>query len=357
MGQNSTSTVRLKVSQDVAKVVGAGAPRDVQLAAARGALPLSGKDLLTVLFFLCSGRDAEIKRTAVATLKNLPVSILKPLLESSELHPKLLELIARLRLSDNEVIGMIVVHPGVDDATLLYLARNGSSEALEQLAGCQGKLESCPELVATILANPQAERALKFRLGWEESQEEASRKAGASESEACDEEGAKEESLGLHDDDSDDDEDDFDEIDEEIIDEDLSKYQISLNLKVAEKIKIGFTGDKEWRSLLIKDANKLVQGAVMKNPRITDGEVLLVAKNKQSSDEMIRLILLNKDWMKLYEIKKALVFHPRTPLPKALRLVGFLTLKDLKDLARSRNVQTVISSSARKEFERKQKRV
>jgi hypothetical protein len=353
MGQNSTSTVRLKVSQNVAKVVGAGAPRDVQLAAARGALPLSGKDLLTVLFFLCSGRDAEIKRTAVATLKNLPVSILKPLLESSELHPKLLELIARLRLSDNEVIGMIVVHPGVDDATLLYLARNGSSEALEQLAGCQGKLESCPELVATILANPQAERALKFRLGWEEPQEEAPLLTAVDEDEAC----AEEASPELHVDDGGIDEDDFDEIEEEIIDEELSKYQISLNLKVADKIKLGLTGDKEWRSLLIKDANKLVQGAVLKNPRISDGEVMMVAKNKQSSDEMIRLILLNKDWMKLYEIKKALVFHPRTPLPKALRLVGFLTLKDLKDLARSRNVQTVISSSARKEFERKQKRV
>lgn len=132
---------------------------------------------------------------------------------------------------------------------------------------------------------------------------------------------------------------------------------MSLDLKVAEKIKVGLTGDKEWRNLLIKDANKLVQGAVLKNPRITDGEVIMVARNKQSSDEMIRLILLNKDWMKLYEIKKALVWHPKTPLPKALRLVGFLNLKDLKDLVRSRNVQTAISTAARKELERKQKRV
>ena len=70
----------------------------------------------------------------------------------------------------------------------------------------------------------------------------------------------------------------------------------------------------------------------MKNPRITDGEVLTVAKNKSSSEELIRLITLNREWVKHYEIKKALVMHPRTPLPKALRYMGILSDKDLKNL-------------------------
>ncbi len=52
MSQPESSTVRLKVSSEVARIVKPGAPRDAQLAAARGALPLAGKDLLTVHFFL-----------------------------------------------------------------------------------------------------------------------------------------------------------------------------------------------------------------------------------------------------------------------------------------------------------------
>ena len=143
---------------------------------------------------------------------------------------------------------------------------------------------------------------------------------------------------------------------EEAEKEGASKFQIALDLRVSEKIKIGLTGDKEWRTILIKDPNKLVQGAVMKNPRISDGEVIFVAKNKTSSDELIRLILLNKDWMKLYEIKKALATHPKTPMPKAIRLIGLLNTKDLKDLMRSKGVSTIISTTARKEYERRQKR-
>ncbi len=343
MGQSDSSHLRLKVSSQVAQIVAKGAPRDVQLSAARGALPLSGKDLLTVLLFFCGGKDAELRKTAVTTLRQLPATVVLPVLQDEGTAPPLLDLVARVRGAEGDLAGAIIVNSQTTDATLLHLAKTAPSPVLERLANHQGRIERCPEIVNAILSNPQAERTLKFRLGWSEPVEEP---------------------LPVEDDveevadggDSDADNIEEEEFEEEIEQEERSKYQISLTLKVAEKIKMGLTGDKEWRSLLIKDANKLVQAAVMKNPRITDGEVIAIARNKQSSDEMVRLILLNKDWMKLYEIKKSLVSHPKTPVPKAIRMVQFLTVKDLKDLARSRNVQTVISTTARKELERKAKR-
>jgi hypothetical protein len=127
-----------------------------------------------------------------------------------------------------------------------------------------------------------------------------------------------------------------------------SKYQLSLKMEVAEKIKMALTGDKEWRTIFLKDPNKLVSGAVLKNPRITDGEVLTVAKNKSTNDELIRLILLNREWLKHYEIKKALVMHPRTPVPRALRFMTVLSDKDIKTLAKSRSVSQVIVNNARR---------
>lgn len=336
MGQNRPGSLRLKVSRKIAEIVAEGAPRDVRMEAARGALPLSGRDLLTVLFLLCSGSDAEIRQAAAASLKKLPVSLLAPVLKEADLDPLLLELIVRIRKTDSELIGLVIEHPRVCPAILLLLAETASAEILELLANQHLLLRQYPEIIEAMLGNPRVKPSLALRLGRPD--------AGGTPPLAVagdDDDGAAEDDSG---------------VDEEMFDEDQSKYQMSLHLKVAEKIKIGLTGDKEWRSLLIKDANKLVQGAVLKNPRITDGEVIMVAKNKQSSDEMIRLILLNKDWMKLYEIKKALVWHPKTPVPRALRLIGFLTLKDLKELARSRSVQTVISTTARKEMERKQKK-
>jgi len=342
MTQNERNTVRLKVSAEIARIVKPGAPRDVQLAAARGALPLAGKDLLTVLLFLCSSQDAEIKKTAVACLYELPTSILVSVMQDATLHPQLLELLVRARSGDAELMSVVIMHPAVSQETLLSLACKAPSEILESLAGHENLLSRNPALVEAIIANPAAEKSLKYKLGWREpeSSEEADSQPESTTDAGEDvdmEEGRSQSEL------------DF--LMEEAEQGNLSKYQIALQLKVAEKIKMALTGDKEWRSILIKEANKLVQAAVMKNPRITDGEVLMVANNRTSSDEVIRIILLNKDWLKNYEIRKALVTHPKTPLPKALRFVNGLTMKDIKNLARSRQVSNIIATAARKELE------
>ena len=131
-------------------------------------------------------------------------------------------------------------------------------------------------------------------------------------------------------------------------DEHESKYQQSLHMGVAEKIKAALTGDKEWRALLINDTNKLVSSAVLKNPRITEGEVLALARNRSTGDELIRLIMLNREWMKSYAIKQALVCHPRTPVGQALRFMSILSEKDLKSLAKSREVSPVLVNQARR---------
>jgi len=180
---------------------------------------------------------------------------------------------------------------------------------------------------------------MKLRLGWVEPVEEPE-----PEPEPAEEETEPAVETGESGDGQDEDEEpgEFEE------DDGLSKYQMLQEMSVAEKIKMALTGDKEWRSLLIRESNKMVNTAVLKNPRITDGEIISVAKNRTSSDEMIRAIMLNKDWVKHYEVKKALVEHPRTPLQKAMRFMTFLTERDIKELSKSRNVSQAIVNNARR---------
>lgn len=340
MSHPESSTVRLKVSPEVARIVKPGAPRDAQLAAARGALPLAGKDLLAILFFLCRSSDAEVKKAAVKTLRELPATILSPLCKDESLHPQLLELMVRARMADADLMGAVVMHPAVTLKTLLYLAQKAGADVLERLAGHQNMLYENPEIVEAIFANPAAEKALKFKLGWQDpediTKQEPPQEDGESEEET-DEEGRSQTEIEA--------------LMEEADHEGLSKYQIALELKVAEKIKMALTGDKEWRTIMMKESNKLVQAAVMKNPRISDGEVLMVAKTRTSSDDLIRMILLNKDWVKNYEVKKALLIHPKTPPPKALRFITYLSMKDLKELAKSRQISSVVVNALRKELQ------
>jgi len=134
-----------------------------------------------------------------------------------------------------------------------------------------------------------------------------------------------------------------------------SKYQQAQTMGVGEKIKMALTGDKEWRSLLIKDSNKLVNGAVVKNPRITEPEILTISKSVIQNDEILRIICHNKEWVKNYEIRKALVLNNKTPLPVAIRFMGFLTEKDLATIAKSKNVSSVLTNNARRMLLNKKK--
>jgi len=346
MSQPDANTVRLKVSPEVARIVKPGAPRDAQLAAARGALPLAGKDLLSVLFFLCRSGDTEIKKSAVKTLRELPVTILSPLCKDQTLHPQLLDLLVRARMADGDLMGAVIMHPAVSVKTLHYLAQKACSEVLERLAGHQNMLYENPEIVEAIIANPSAEKALKFKLGWQDP-------AACTEAAQAQETSAEDKDVNAEDGRS---QTEIEALMEEADREGMSKYQIALELKVAEKIKMALTGDKEWRTIMMKESNKLVQAAVMKNPRISDGEVLMVAKTRTSSDDLIRMILLNKDWVKSYEIKKALLVHPKTPPPKALRFISYMTMKDIKEMSKSRQISSVIVNAIRKELQMRLKK-
>lgn len=128
----------------------------------------------------------------------------------------------------------------------------------------------------------------------------------------------------------------------------LSKYKIAQLMGIGEKIKMALSGDKEWRSILVKDANKLVSGSVIKNPRITDAEVLTLVKSGIQNDEIMRLICANKEWIKNYNIRKALISNNRTPVQNAMRYLDSMGEKDLASFAKSKNISSVISTMAKR---------
>ena len=56
------------------------------------------------------------------------------------------------------------------------------------------------------------------------------------------------------------------------------------------------TADKETRGILIRDSNRMIQVAVISNPKITDGEVAAIAYSRQVDDEVLRRIAAEKEW-------------------------------------------------------------
>ncbi len=345
--EQQTGKVQVKLPAEVAKIMSKWGGHSVRLAAARGALPMSGPNLVMVLFVFYNGENQELREEALSTLQTLPAQILLAALTQPELHPAIIDLIIRLRYEDAVIMQAVIAHRMTGIKSLLFLAQNSSGDVLDMLADSDEILLKADAIRQAIINNPSTDKITRIRLGWDPAEEEQEESVRASET------GAETETASQSGDDADADTAESD--DEESEQESLSKYQQLQEMTVNEKIKMALTGDKEWRTLLIREANKQVNTAVLRNPRITEAEALAVAQNRSSSEELIRIILLNRDWVKLYDMKKALVCHPRTPLQQAMRMMAFLSERDVKELANSRNVTQPIINNARRMLTTKKK--
>ncbi len=119
-------------------------------------------------------------------------------------------------------------------------------------------------------------------------------------------------------------------------------------LSVGERIAIALRGGQEIRSLLLKDANKEVVLTVLKNPKITETEVELVAHSRNVPEDALRAIHKNREWMKNYSINHALVNNPKTPPGIAIALVSGLKTRDISILEKNKNVSEAVRSIAKK---------
>jgi hypothetical protein len=122
----------------------------------------------------------------------------------------------------------------------------------------------------------------------------------------------------------------------------LRLAQRVMKLRTNQKIMLAVKGGKEERTLLIREANRLIQVSVVRNGRITEGEIAFIAQMRSITDEVIRIIAHNREWMKKYAIMKNIVMNPKTPLALSLNFFKRLIDIDLKILMRDKNVPEIL---------------
>lgn len=128
----------------------------------------------------------------------------------------------------------------------------------------------------------------------------------------------------------------------------LRLAQRVMKLRTNQKIMLAIKGGKEERTLLIREANRLIQVNVVRNGRITEGEIAFIAQMRSISDEVLRIISQNREWMKKYTILKNLVMNPKTPLALSLNFFKRLIDMDMKILVRDKNVPEILRREAKR---------
>lgn len=120
------------------------------------------------------------------------------------------------------------------------------------------------------------------------------------------------------------------------------------NMSIGKKIKLAYLGNTEVRKLLLRDRNKTVAIAVVKSGRMSDSEAAMAAGNKNLHMDVLREIASNREFLRKYTVKVALVNNPKCPVSVALSLVSSLQRSDLVSLGRNKGVPSVISKMALK---------
>lgn len=380
----------------VQAILSGTAPRQARLAAARGLLPLPQADLIEILIGLRAADDEEIAHAAEESLlAQKEEDVLAPL-RAGELSPCALAYFASRRDLGRRVHEVLVLDERTPDEAVLEIARaTDDGVLLETIAINQQRLIRTPEIIEAILQNPartpEAERrATETRREFFEKERGARQiaeemrarglVAAAEFVEAAESIGTHQIAeqdlwlLAAHIEVSDVDLDDswlplekIEELVEEteaqrasnveriiaemqgddaVAPERISLIRRIMLMSVKDRVKLALKGDREVRNILIRDANKIVATAVIKNPRLTDQEVETIAAMRTVPEEVLRLIALNRAWARSYPIIHNLARNPRTPIPTAMNILPRLYAKDLRALAQNRNVSEAVRRQA-----------
>jgi len=331
------------------------APREVRWFAARGLLPLDRDGRIRALIAVLEDPDAEVSREARRTLEATPPDDLLWFVQGGAPTPREIDAIARVT-EDSIVLERIIRHRNVSDETLEALAAKVTGVPQEALIVNHVRLLRRPALIDALFVNPgltaegrrllneikeeffekdkrrrEAERTLERQAALERLRVELA--AGAEE--GGDEDAEGETPAG-------------ESVPEE---EDAGSGELSLrimHLSVPERVRLALSGGKEERRILIGDANKLVAFTVLKGRGLTVTEVETFCSMRNLDNEIFEKIARTRTWIRQSAVRVALVKNPRVPLTISLPLLKGLSPRELKGIARNRNLPEALRKNARR---------
>jgi len=351
MGEGSTTQLIVE------RILGGKAPLAIRAAAARGALPLPRVVLTRLAIHLLEDPEEQVRGDAEASLASLDDSELREVLSDESCAPEVLAHFAERAARDEGLAEVVAFHKSVPDSALFVLGGKGNASILELVLTNQERLLATPKLLDTLTVNPalrpdQRGRILDLLDRFLKAAPEKGHEERGAEEEGTDiEEAARVLEV------------DVGELfaSSEILDgeefelaedpEIRSAYRRILTLNTAQKALLAMRGGREERLILVRDSNKVVALCVLRNPRINDQEIEMLANMRNVSDVVLRTIGSHREWVKKYSVVSALIRNPKTPPGISTNFIPRLNNFDLKKLIRDRNVPEIIRKMSKKTYD------
>ena len=355
------------LSAPAQRVLSAAAPAPLKLLAAKGVIPgAAPPDAFSVIVHLAeTSEDEKVKLQARATLQSPP----RPLLEgalSAQVQLGVLAALAEYGQIDAVLLPKVLAQQSLDEDVLCVFSQNADEAKGEVIATNEALLLRFPRAIEKLYMNKlvrmsTSDRLLElavrndieldfpaFKLAAQAIMSqlipEASEELTYDDIEFQKaEELAEAAELG-----EDEDVCERDDEGKEVVTKKAQPvFVIVQNASVTTLIRMAMVGNSTARLLLVRHTNRLVSEAAAKSPRMTENEAGQIAASRAVSEQVLRIIASNREFVRSYTVKLNLVNNPLTPFTFVSRLMPFLRQVDLKLLARSKNVPGQVSKAAK----------
>ena len=363
------------LSPPAQKIAGPTAPEKLQEMAAKGIAPgIRPAEMITILVLLSSSEREGVRTNAQKTLSAPPEQLLNAAL-ATDLHPMAIDALARGAFDKREVLDKLLAMPRIEMETVEEVARSGNEAVTELVATNEDRLLKHPRIIELLYLNKHTRMSTTDRLidlavrngvvltGIPAFKEAAIAIQDELIAEAT-EEPTPDDLLFIETEaiaaamageiPEDDDGFEQDEVGNEKVKDKLEPlYKRISMMTMSQKVRRAVLGSKEERMILVRDQNKVVAGAAIRSPLMQESEVVLITKNRNIAEEVLRIIGMNPSWLKSYSIKRNLVENPKTPVTVASRLVSHLRESDLRGIAKSKSITGPIRDAARRHLEKR----
>jgi len=364
-----------KLSAPARKLLDPASAGPMQQMAARGVAPgVKPGEAVTVVALLSESSDPAVAAIAQATLAKLPAPILNGAL-AGDLPPGVLALLAPRYAHNAIVMEKVLSHPAITPEAVADVAAAADEAVAELVAINEQRLLAHPAIIEKLYMNKatrmstadrvlelavrggielpgipayrEAATAIGMELISERSAEPTPDDVLFQETEAA----AKKAEIDAT-------TEDTHRLDEEtgtevVEDKFLPLHARLATMTVSQKIRRAMLGNAAERLLLVRDSNRLVAAAAVKSPLIQENEIARISASRNVTEDVLRVIALDREWTRSHQIKLNLVSNPRTPFAFAAKLIGHLREHELKALAKSKNVGGAVVKAAKQQLERK----
>ena len=113
-------------------------------------------------------------------------------------------------------------------------------------------------------------------------------------------------------------------------------------LTLGERKSLARSWDRQVLERLVVDPHADVVQMLLRNPRLTEDDVLRIATARRATAAVLDVVLHDRRWNCRPRVRRALLRNPQLPEAAALRLVGLLNRVELRELGNDHKLPTSV---------------